>query len=278
VNRLVIRPGAIGDFIVSLPAIESLRPAEVWTASAHVPLVRFGARARSIASTGLDLLGITEPDSALIGRLRGFDEIISWYGSNRAEFRGLVESLGLPFRFLHALPQAGCTMHAIDYYLLQTGALPGAIPWIPVPKNERRGAVIHPFSGSPRKNWPLDRYRELVRRLSETMPVAWCAGPEDRLPEADIRIPDLYELAYRLAAAQVFIGNDSGIAHLAAAVGTPVVALFGPTDPRVWAPRGRQVSILQRSELSEIEVAEVLLEIRGQTEHSPISDAPDPGK
>ena len=45
--------------------------------------------------------------------------------------------------------------------------------------------------------------------------------------------------------ARVYIGNDSGIAHLAAAVGTPVVALFGPTDPRVWAPRGRDVRVVQ---------------------------------
>src|SRR5674476_1158977 len=55
------------------------------------------------------------------------------------------------------------------------------------------------------------------------------------LPGA-VRIDDLYELACWLAKARVFIGNDSGITHLAAAVGTPVLALFGPTDPEVWAP------------------------------------------
>ena len=69
---------------------------------------------------------------------------------------------------------------------------------------------------------------------------------------------DLYELACRLAGARVFIGNDSGIAHLAAAVGTPVVALFGPTDPRVWAPRGRDVRVLQATEMAAIPVADVL--------------------
>jgi len=46
-------------------------------------------------------------------------------------------------------------------------------------------------------------------------------------------------LARWLAAASVYIGNDSGISHLAAACGAPVIALFGPTNPRVWAPRGR---------------------------------------
>jgi ADP-heptose:LPS heptosyltransferase len=118
--------------------------------------------------------------------------------------------------------------------------------------------VIHPFSGGLRKNWPLDRYRELARRLADKMPVAWCTGPEDDLPGAEIRIPNLYELACRLADARIFIGNDSGIAHLAAAVGTPVVALFGATDPRVWAPRGHDVRVVQGLAMEAISVADVL--------------------
>ena len=260
IRRLIIRPGAIGDFIVSLPAIERLctTDTELWTASAHLPLVRFGARARSIASTGLDLLGIAEPPSGLVECLRGFDDIVSWYGSNRPEFRSLVETLALPFRFLDALPPAEGTLHAIDYYLWQTGYPPGAVPCIPVPARERAGAVIHPFSGSRRKNWPLSRYHELARCLADSMPVAWCAGPEENLAGADIRISDLYELACRLAQASLFIGNDSGIAHLAAAVDTPVVALFGPTDPRVWAPRGRNVKVVQATEWAAVSVADVL--------------------
>jgi heptosyltransferase III len=263
-RRLVIRPGAIGDFIVSLPAIESLGDAhlEIWTAAAHAPLVRFAACARSIASTGLDLLGITTPEPRLLDALRGFDSIVSWYGSNRPEFRLLVQSLGLPFHFLDALPEAGSARHAVDFYLEQTVALrsqaPASTPRIRVPECQRAGAIIHPFSGSPRKNWPLERYRELADRLSATLPVEWCAGPEDHLPGASIRIANLYELACRLAGARVYIGNDSGIAHLAAAVGTTVVALFGPTDPRVWAPRGDDVRVVRAPEMAAIPVAEVL--------------------
>jgi ADP-heptose:LPS heptosyltransferase len=58
-----------------------------------------------------------------------------------------------------------------------------------------------------------------------------------------VRIENLYELACWLASARLYIGNDSGITHLAAAVGTPVLALFGPTDPDVWAPRGANVRV-----------------------------------
>ncbi len=105
-RRLVIRPGAIGDFILSLPAIECLQTHtfEVWAASQNLPLVRFTDRVRSIASTGLDLLGITETPPHLLGELRGFDSIVSWYGANRPEFRDLVRRLELPFTFLPARP------------------------------------------------------------------------------------------------------------------------------------------------------------------------------
>jgi ADP-heptose:LPS heptosyltransferase len=74
--------------------------------------------------------------------------------------------------------------------------------------------------------------------------VRWCAGPEEDLPGA-VRIEDLYELGCWLRRARLYIGNDSGISHLAAAVGTPVVAMFGPTDPAVWAPRGEHVTVIR---------------------------------
>ena len=169
---------------------------------------------------------------------------MSWYGANRAPFRDRVQALGLPFRFFRALPPEGCEMHAADFYLYQAGAPPGAAPRIPCPRPEGSGfAVIHPFSGSARKNWPLDRYRELARRLD--IPVRWCAGPEDDLPGA-VRIADLHNLACWLSTARVFIGNDCGIAHLAAAAGTPLlVVLFGPSDPAIWAPRGLNVRVLR---------------------------------
>ena len=71
------------------------------------------------------------------------------------------------------------------------------------------------------------------------MPVRWCAGPDDPPLQGAVRIDDLYELACWLARARLYIGNDSGITHLAAAVGTPVLALFGPARPnRVGAARG----------------------------------------
>ncbi|MBI1788500.1 MAG: glycosyltransferase family 9 protein [Acidobacteria bacterium] len=251
-RHLLIRPGAVGDFLVSLPAMERLRGAytEVWTASPNVPLARFADAAFSIASTGLDLLEFAPPER-LIERLRGFDRIVSWYGSARTEFREAVARWGLPFEFLAALPDG--RSHAVDFYLAQVGAEPGAAPRIECPAAREDFAVIHPFASRPAKRWPLERFREVARRLP--MPVRWCAGPEEELEDA-VRIPDLYDLACWLARARVYIGNDSGIAHLAAAAGTPVVALFGPTDPAVWAPRGPRVRVL--APMGQIRVEEVI--------------------
>ncbi|MGA3043266.1 MAG: glycosyltransferase family 9 protein [Bryobacteraceae bacterium] len=265
-KRLIIRPGAIGDFIVSIPAIECLRAPylEIWAAPGNVPLAaRIAQHARSIPSTGLDLLEITGPDARLLESLRGFDSIVSWYGANRPEFREAVAALRLPFRFLAALPPIGPSPHAVDFYLAQARDLldnaPCASDGIPrIPCDAVRGgsAVIHPFAGSPIKRWPLARFQELARRLERRMPVEWCAGPEDQLPGAR-RFDDLYELACWLATARVYIGNDSGPAHLAAAVGTPVLALFGPTDPAVWAPRGPRVTIAAAPALDDITVDRV---------------------
>ena len=249
VRRLVIRPGAIGDFIVSIPAIECLRAdyLEVWVSPANVPLVRFAHRVRAIPSTGLDLLGITHTPESLVADLGTFDQIVSWYGANRTEFRELVQNLGLPFQFFTALPLEGAGLHATDFYLKQVSSInhcdSDGIPKVACDVRREEFAVIHPFSGSPTKNWPLEKFREVAASLQTTMPVYWCAGPEDPPLEGAVRIENLYELACWLARARLYFGNDSGITHLAAAVGTRVVAMFGPTDPAVWGPRGPNVEI-----------------------------------
>jgi hypothetical protein len=252
-RRLAIRPGAIGDFIVSLPALECLQADyyEVWTSSVNAPLVRFADRVRPIASTGLDWLAVAEPPPALMEALRGFDSVVSWYGANRPEFRGEVARLNLPFTFFPALPPEGAGVHAADFYLAQARTL-GPCRSDGIPRIACGGsaeathedfAVIHPFSGSARKNWPLENFRALARQLESEMTVRWCAGAEDPPLEGAVRIGDLYELACWLAQARLYVGNDSGITHLAAAVGIPVLALFGPTDPAVWAPRGENVQV-----------------------------------
>lgn len=232
-RRLLIRPGAIGDVIVSLPALEALRAAEteLWVPAALVPLVSHAAdRVRAISSTGIDLLELGRAPATLIQTLTSFDDIVSWYGSNREEFRSSARAW--PFRFFPALPpgvpqHTPSPIHAVDFYLAQTGLPTGATPRIPIrsARHSQGGQLaLHPFSGSASKNWPLDRFRELATRI----PFEFCHD----------LFADLGDLAAWLSGARLFVGNDSGITHLAAALGVPTLALFGPTDPRVWAPRG----------------------------------------
>ena len=230
-RRLLIRPGAIGDCILSLPALEAARAdyTEVWAPRAVLPLIRFADRIRAIAGTGLDLLGVL-PDAA-VPALASFDSIYSWYGAQRPEFRDAVRHL--PLTFFPALPPPA-----------------HGIPRIPVPPAPAAGfAAIHPFSGGRKKNWPLENYRAVAARLS--MPVQWCAGPEEVLDDA-VRFDDLYELACWLATARLYLGNDYGISHLAAAVGVPVIAIFTTTDPRVWAPRGPHVTVFDNPSLDDV--------------------------
>ncbi len=235
---------------------------EVWVPSVVTGLIRF-AEVRAIAATGIDSLGLpgVVPPAALIARLGQFDSIVSWYGSNREEFRDAVRELGLPFQFFAALPERGAKIHAADFFLKQAGGGGCAVPRIECEQGGRGDfAVIHPFSGSARKNWPLEQFREVARKLA--IPVRWCAGPEEPLPPEltsdAVRFENLYELGCWFGGARVYIGNDSGITHLAAAVGTPVIAVFGPSDPVVWAPRGERVRVVSGGSLDQIAADDVL--------------------
>lgn len=245
--------------ILSLPALEYVRTeyTEVWTPARTVPLIRFADRVRAISSTGLDLVGITN-DAAVLRSLGEFDEIVSWYGANRPEFREALAHLSC--KFLEAVP-SGADVHATDFYLGQVGGPSGQIPHIGCPRSNGGFIAVHPFSGSVKKNWPLERYVELVHELDAD--VRFCAGPEQSLDGA-VYMENLWDLACWLAAARLYVGNDSGITHLAAAVGTPTVAVFGPTDACVWAPRGRHVTIIHAPDLLALPVRTVLEIVTGR--------------
>jgi lipopolysaccharide heptosyltransferase III len=259
-RRLLIRPGAIGDCILAFPAMEYLAAdyTEVWISSAVVPLIQFADRVRPVSSTGIDLVGIgdLEMPDRLAGHLRSFDSIVSWYGAGRPEFVEAINGLGVACEFLAALPPAWYTGHAVDFFAQQVGAPGGLTPRINVEKPEIRDrVVIHPFSGSKRKNWPLNLYREISLQLP--FDVEWIAGPEEALTGA-VRFESLDRLAHWISGTGLYIGNDSGITHLAAAIGLRVLALFGPTNPAQWAPRGENVTVLRCDPIDELPVERVL--------------------
>jgi heptosyltransferase III len=264
-RRLVIRPGAIGDTIVSLPALEYLCrgqsgvEAEIWAPARNLPLLKHIAPARALTEVQLDLLEI-DPPAALIERLKSFDEVVSWYGAAREEFRAALEATGVRVRLLTAIPPQGAGCQAVDFYLQQVGVetegRAESVPRIPARRGggaEQGYIAIHPFSGSPRKNWPVELFQRVAQELqAETgLGVEWCAGDEEVLNEAH-RFETLEQVAEWLSGAALYLGNDSGISHLAAACGKRTVAIFQASDPRVWAPRGNGVRVLVRPEAAVV--------------------------
>lgn len=121
-------------------------------------------------------------------------------------------------------------------------------------------AVLHPGSGSKKKVWPLDRFLDLAHTLQDYLgsKILVVLGPAEG-PEVQKAFEGmgsaapilakgltLLQLASVMEGCRFFTGNDSGISHLAAAIGLPTVAIFGPTDQRVWSPRGKKTFVVSR--------------------------------
>jgi heptosyltransferase-2 len=134
--------------------------------------------------------------------------------------------------------------------------------------------AVHPGSGSPAKNWPCERFAAVARKLSPGRPCLLVLGPaEAAAPPFEGAIAarswPVRALGAALSRAGVFLGNDSGISHLAAAAGAPTLALFGPTDPAIWAPVGPRATSLRApggalAHLGVEEVAEAALHLRAR--------------
>jgi heptosyltransferase III len=120
---------------------------------------------------------------------------------------------------------------------------------------------IHPGAGNAGKRWPLERFEELLDRLlcSASCTILILEGPAEpglgrrlaqREPSPEVLVAEslpLPLLAGILSRCGAFVGNDSGIAHLAAGLLIPSIVLFGPAPPRQWAPRGRHAAVLRNN-------------------------------
>ena len=128
---------------------------------------------------------------------------------------------------------------------------------------------MHPGSGSEKKNWSAERFAAVCRWLVDELAAQLLVvqGEADERAVSALRALiaprpfsaasglKLMELAAVLQQCALFVGNDSGITHLAAAVGTPTVAMFGPASKSIWEPRGERVRVVQ---FGEHDVAQAL--------------------
>jgi ADP-heptose:LPS heptosyltransferase len=142
---------------------------------------------------------------------------------------------------------------------LDSDSLRDGIRWLIAQgwKEKERLIAIHPGAGSKRKCWPLERFIDVARRLDfDHYKLLLIEGPAEEgisrriseaLPEGKSVVAGsvpLKLLAAVLKNSRLFIGNDSGLAHLAAALKAPSIVLFGPTIPQHWAPLGSHVTVL----------------------------------
>jgi ADP-heptose:LPS heptosyltransferase len=117
--------------------------------------------------------------------------------------------------------------------------------------------AIHPGSGAARKRWPAGDFASLIRDLAHDFAPVLIAGPQDEEIVAQViaevratsvvRDLSVAGLAAFFSACVLYVGNDSGVTHLAGMLGIPTIALFGPTDPTLWAPLGPRVLALRSS-------------------------------
>ena len=283
-NRiLVIRGGAIGDFVLTLPAIKLLRDAypharleilgyqhiaalaERRFYAEAIRSIEYGALARFFAK-GAEL------PRDLVGYFSSFDLVVSYLFDPDNIFEQNLTRCGVE-TFLacspkihegeHATVQLARPLEQLGLILADRSATlyPSAADrefackFYPT----KRTIALHPGSGSESKNWPLKNWTALVEtvlraRAGATLLIV--GGEADGKQLASLRANfservcfaenlDLPRLAAVLQRTATFLGHDSGISHIAAAVGTPALLLFGPSDPAVWAPVNGNVRVLR---------------------------------
>ena len=275
---LVIRGGAIGDFILTLPVFTALRNQ---FPEAHLEVLGYPHIAQLALAGGLvDRVQPIEA-RALAGFFARNGELTEDLRDYFSEFNIIVSYLYDPdeifktniLRCAHGQFLAGPhrpdetqRVHATEVYLkpLERLAIFAADP-VPRLALDPRPAILdrilalHPGSGSERKNWPKEKWKELLRDLINrfSFPLLLVGGESEEellqsyakvLPAERVELANslpLKDLASRFLGCAGFIGHDSGITHLAAAVGIPTLALWADTSVEVWQPQGENVVIMR---------------------------------
>lgn len=277
---LVIRGGAIGDFILTLPAIRLLReniPQARIEVLGYKPIIALALadgvadaiQSLEHASMARLFAPLAPTEGPLADYFRSFKLVVSYLYDPDGHFRGNMERIGVktflecPHRVVegqgHAAEQLALPLERLAMYLENPA------PRITVEDDadmgtERPTIAVHPGSGSLKKNLPLEHWVAAVRRITKDYPQARLAlitgeaeherGITARLVQAWAGLDFLHWdqqalplLAGRLGRTTAFLGHDSGISHLAAACGVPCLLFFGPTDPLTWAPRNAGVQV-----------------------------------
>ncbi len=285
-RMLVIRGGAVGDLIVTLPALGALRQAfphatiellgnpsrailaqhpryvnrvinqerwDLYRLFSQQPSISQGL-ATFLSSFELILSYLPAPDEIFTTNLRRYcqGEVLTWQPPPPPGMH-ITDHLLQPVTRFHHQPCDACPQVYLDPAaqefagrFWQTAGLPA------------QGVIaFHPGSGGAYKLWPVAGWEQMMTWAAQQgLQGLIISGPAEQAYNSPLVHPahfppwpwaqnlPLLQLAALLARCQVVVGHDSGITHLAAAVGTTTLALFGPTDPLGWGPRSRRACVL----------------------------------
>jgi len=282
---LVFRLSALGDVIHTIPAVMALKNALPeanvgWVVERpYRDLVRTVTGVETIPVSmkkwGRAFVSSRGEMFAARASMRGFDVAV--------DFQGLIKSASLAWVsrarvrygfdrdairegpagvFLNRRVSVDPALHIVEQNLALARAVVPSIESVPEvdfapfaadPSGKLRelkdSVVLVPGAGGPDKQWPPERFGEVARRIGDRRVIAVWGPDEEALAAAtgcEVAPPtDLRELAWLLRHARLVIAGDTGPLHLAAALGTRVVALFGPTDPRRNGPYGQLGNVVE---------------------------------
>lgn len=286
----IIRLRSLGDCVLTTPAVELLKRARPDLQIALVVEDRFA----EIFAGNPEVDRVLPPNAAVVGRFRPHLAI---------NFHGGVTSVGLMlaaasgyragfghFRFQPVynvrIPRAQEILgierkvhtaehlaSAMFYLGVPHKAIPRARLFASCVSRPRPYAVLHPFASEAAKTWPAECFLAVARHLDRDLGIepVFIAGPqEDLSPFAEFpcfRSAALEEVKSLVAGAALFIGNDSGPAHIAAAFGRPVIVLWGASDLDNWQPwRTEHVVLSNAAGIQAIGVSEALAAIESMLE------------
>jgi heptosyltransferase-2 len=269
----VVRGGALGDFVLTLPLIQALREA---FPAARVVVVGNPANARlavDVEPVDADSVEWTRmytpagPADALIDLFANCRLLVAFLpGAAQSEPSVYLENLRSlcgNLRIGDPHPEPGQTRHMVERLLdplHNHRGLPDSLTpkiTLPIRPPPEDLVILHPGSGGRYKCWPPVRFAELLTHLEaqgHKVAILWGPAEESRRGEFPPSLwakatmlspPTPWALANILAAARLYIGNDTGPGHVAAAVGCPTISVFGPTDARLWCPLGPNAKVLQ---------------------------------
>jgi ADP-heptose:LPS heptosyltransferase len=264
----VVRLRSLGDSVLSTPALEILKRARpdlkiaVVVEDRFAPIYEGNPDVDAVLAPSIRAVSSWRPQLCL--NLHGGTRSAILTALSGARIRAGFAFFRYSFLYHVRIPRAQeilgveRTVHTAEHLasaVFYLGAARMEIPRArlfasPAPPPGRPYAVIHPVASRPDKTWPASRFLAVARHLKEPggMEPVFIAGPgEDLGAFSEFRtVPgaSLSEVKTLLAGATLFLGNDSGPAHMAAAFGLPVLVIYGASDPVVWAPWKTESQVL----------------------------------